>query len=137
MGNWKDQPWQTEWLKTSDLMTAVTRGFNDYVYGRSLSVKKSGFAVLVSIFARLVSTNFQPLLGGAGETYTSQSSKNQIVVGLVNAVAAMAMKQNPLRTAMDAVSADLTAEWVLKALGTTIGNKQESWDYTIFPPMKP
>ena len=115
-------------LRTSDLMTVVTRSFNDYVYGKSVTVKKAGFAVLVSVVSRLFSDNFQNLLG---QTKTTQSSKNQIVVGVINAVAAMAMKQSPLRGAMDGVSADLTAEWILNALGNTIGDPKQTWDFSV------
>ena len=115
-------------LRTSDLMTVLTRSFNDYVYGRSVTVKKSAFAVLVSIISRLFSDNFTKILGG---TDTTQSAKNQIVVGVVNAVAAMAMKQSPLRGAMDGVSADLTAEWIMNALGNTIGNPKGTWDFSV------
>ena len=123
--------WNLSILKVSDLLTALTRAFNDYVYGRSISIKKAGFAVLVSMISRMLSDNIQPVLGGE---YTDQSSKNQIVVAVINAIAGAMWKQNPVRTAMDGVSADLTAEWLMKALGTTFGNPTQTWDISLIPP---
>ena len=98
-------------FKTSDLMTMFTRSFNDWAYGRTISIKKAGMATMTSIVSRIVSDNL-PVT-----KYVSLDSKNQIVVGVIGALSAAIMKQGILRGSMDAVSADLTAEWLLKALG--------------------
>ena len=102
-------------LKTSDLFTTFTYSFNDWVYGRSPSIRKGAYAMLVSIFSRLISDNMPAVaLGGK---YTSVSSKNQIVVAILGAMRGFWMKSSPLRSSMDQVSADLTAEYLLKAMG--------------------
>ena len=123
-------------LKTSDILTTLTRALNDWVYSKQPSVKKSAFAMVVSIISRIVSDNMGFALGGK---YTSQSSKNQIVVGLVNGLGAAIMRKPVLVNMMEGVQSDLQAEWVLKALSTTLIESEQlnagtKFDIDLFGP---
>ena len=120
-------------LTASDFLTTFTFSFNDWVYGRTPGIKKSAYAFLVSMLSRFVSDNIP--VAALGGTYTSKTSKNQIVVGILGGMRALWMKQGVLRGAMDQVSADLTAEWMLQALGQVYGiageNDTKTFDWSI------
>lgn len=112
-------------LTASDFLTTFTFSFNDWVYGRTPSIKKSAYAFLVSMISRFISDNVAGT-GVLGGKYTSKSSKNQIVVAILGGMRSLWMKQGVLRGAMDQVSADLTAEWLLQSLGQVYGISAET-----------
>jgi len=116
-------------LKLSDLVTGFTSALNDWVFSTNPSIKKAGFAVVLSIVSRIVSDNiYSPL----GSVYTSQSSKNQIIVGLMSGLGSMLMRRkNVLRDMHMSVISDLQSEWILKALAGTL-NSAGVVDYTTF-----
>ena len=116
-------------LKLSDLVTGFTSALNDWVFSTNPSIKKAGFSIVLSIVSRIVSDNiYSPL----GSVYTSQSSKNQIIVGLMSGLGSLLMKRRSvLRDMHLSVISDLQSEWILKSIASTM-NSAGATDYQTF-----
>ena len=100
-------------LKFSDITTAGTSSLISYVYGQQPTARRATEGVLISVLSRIISQNFPKLTGG--EKATAQT-KNQIVVGILNALLASGMNRSVAKSVVQGISSDLLAEQAFKMM---------------------